>query len=491
MHAACQTRVLATSLSHRARLSRRTLIVASRLLTYLQRCYRLGFGLLLACGLLVGALAGGCTPQVRDQKSVIVIVIDTLRRDKLGIYGNARGLTPQLDALASQALVCDDAWAHAPWTLPSTASLLSGVLPQRHGAGGDVSSGFRAVREDTPLLAEQFRAHGWRTGLIANVDFLGPAFGLTRGFEHVDALGSRDNHTPRTATRTTQDALRFVEGCGDQPFFLVLHYFDVHAEYEPPQPWRARFADPRDAAERTQPMGSREQVVARRFQGATLDADLLGRMERLYDAEVAYVDDAIGAFWRGLPEQVRATCTLVVTSDHGEEFGEHGDWEHGHTHHPEVLRVPLFLRAPDLSPRRETALVGHVDVARTLLARAGLDEQRARDGQRLDTAPLPGDTQHHTAFGRFWGPATTSMRSERYAVHRRASPQAPLLYERPADAWEAQPVRNEARLQGALVSLAAWEAEQELLPAKQGPTPRMDASTKQRLDGVGYVEAPR
>lgn len=468
----------------------------SGLLIYLQRHCRESSGLLLVCGLLAAALASGCAPKVSDQKSVIVIIIDTLRQDKLGVYGNTRGLTPQLDALAGQALVCEDAWAHAPWTLPATASLLSGVLPQRHGAGGDVSSGFRALREDTPLLAEQFREHGWRTGLIANVDFLGPAFGLTRGFEHVDALGSRDNHTPRTATRTTQDALHFVQDCGDRPFFLVLHYFDVHAEYEPPQPWRARFADPRDANERTQAMGSREQVVARRFQGAPLEADLLGRMERLYDAEVAYVDDAIGAFWQGLPAHVRDTCTLVVTSDHGEEFGEHGDWEHGHTHHPEVLRVPLFVRAPDLSPRRETELVGHVDVARTLLARAGLDEARARDGRRFDLAPLHSDKQRqrqqrHVAFGRFWGPSTTSLRTESHSIHRRASPQAPLHYERPSDAWEAQPVRNEARVQSALVGLAAWEADQELMPVKQGPTPRVDASTKQRLDGVGYVEAPR
>lgn len=424
---------------------------------------------------------------------MLVVIVDTLRRDKVGFHGGEGGLTPNLDALAREGLVCDDAWSHAPWTLPATASLYSGLLPQRHGAGGDLSSGFRAVREDAPLVAEQFRDAGWRTGLVANVDFLGPTFGLARGFEHVDALGSADNHAPRDARRTTDDALRFVRESGDEPFLLVVHYFDAHAEYEPPQPWRARFADPRDAQASAIPMGSRAQVVARRFQGAPLDPDHLARMEKLYDGEVAYVDDEIGRLWRSLPEATRANCTLVVTSDHGEEFGEHGDWEHGHAHHAEVLQVPLFLRGPGIPAGREDALVGHVDVARTLLARFGLDDERARDGRVIGRVLGRGvlEPGPHLAHGRFWGPPTTSLRDPEKTIHRRASPQAPLLYDRALDPLEQRASSDEARIQAALVELAAIEAALRLMPARQGPVPRVDAGTRQRLDGVGYVEAPR
>ncbi|MFN9785814.1 MAG: sulfatase [Planctomycetia bacterium] len=445
-----------------------------------------------ACCALLFALAA-CGSKERERESIVVVIVDTLRRDKVGFHGGVRGLTPNLDALAAEGLVCDDAWSHAPWTLPATASLYSGLLPQRHGAGGDLASGFRAVREDAPLLAEQFRDAGWRTGLVANVDFLGPAFGLARGFQHVDALGSADNHAPRDARRTTDDALRFVREAGDEPFLLVVHYFDVHAEYEPPQPWRGRFADPRDAQASTLPMGDRAQVVARRMQQAPLDPDHLARMEKLYDGEVAYVDDEIGRLWRSLPDSVRSTCTLVVTSDHGEEFGEHGDWEHGHAHHAEVLQVPLFLRGPGIPAGREDALVGHVDVARTLLARFGLDDERARDGRllgrvlgRAETTDAP-----HLAHGRFWGPPTTSLRDADTAIHRRASPQAPLLYDRRQDPLEAHALKDEARIQAALVRLAAIETALRLLPPKLGPVPRVDAGTRQRLDGVGYVEAPR
>jgi arylsulfatase A-like enzyme len=448
------------------------------------------FALLLA---LVAAGLCACGRNSRARESVIIVIVDTLRRDKCGFHGGERGLTPNLDALAAEGLVCDDAWSHAPWTLPATASLYSGLLPQRHGAGGDLSSGFRAVREDAPLFAEQFRDAGWRTGLVANVDFLGPTFGLARGFESVDALGSADNHAPRGARRTTDDALRFVRESGDEPFLLVVHYFDVHAEYEPPQPWRARFADPRDAQASTLPMGTRAQVVARRFQQAPLDADHLARMEKLYDGEVAYVDDEIGRLWRSLPEALRASCTLVVTSDHGEEFGEHGDWEHGHTHHPEVLQVPLFLRGPGIPASREATLVGHVDVARTLLARFGLDDELARDGRVLGRAAGRDEVEPgpHLAHGRFWGPPTTSLRDEQATIHRRASPQAPLCYDRRQDPLEERALRDEARIQAALVELAAIETALRLVPAKQGPVPRVDAGARQRLDGVGYVEAPR
>lgn len=421
---------------------------------------------------------------------MLVVVVDTLRQDRLGVYGGRRGLTPNLDALAGEGTLYTEAWSHAPWTLPSTASLFTGLLPQHHGAGGDLVGGFRAVREDAPLLAVQYADGGWRTGIVANVDFLGPAFGLTRGFEHVDVLGSNDNHVPRDATRTTDAALRFVADCGDDPFFLVVHYFDAHAEYEPPQPWRGRFADPRDAQAGGAPMGTRAQVVARRFQGAPLDADTLSRMEKLYDGEVAYVDDQIGRLWRSLPQTVRDTCTLVVTADHGEEFGDHGDWEHGHTHHPELLHVPLLVRGPGIAPgARSMELVGHVDVARTLLARAGLDASLARDGRDLlSSAPVP---VPHLAYGRFWGPPTVSLRDGEIAVHRRAAPQLPLLYARQGDPRERQPLRDEGRERAALERLAAFERDHELVPAKTGPVPRVDAQAKQRLDGVGYVEAPR
>lgn len=421
---------------------------------------------------------------------MVVVVVDTLRQDRLGACGGRRGLTPNLDALAGEGTLYTEAWSHAPWTLPSTASLFTGLLPQHHGAGGDLVGGFRAVREDAPLLAVQYADGGWRTGIVANVDFLGPAFGLTRGFEHVDVLGSNDNHVPRDATRTTDAALRFVGDCGDDPFFLVVHYFDAHAEYEPPQPWRGRYADPRDAQAGGAPMGTRAQVVARRFQGAPLDADTLSRMEKLYDGEVAYVDDQIGRLWRSLPQTVRDTCTLVVTADHGEEFGDHGDWEHGHTHHPELLHVPLILRGPGIAPGvRNPELVGHVDVARTLLARSGLDASLARDGRDLlSSAPAP---VPHLAYGRFWGPPTVSLRDGEIAVHRRAAPQLPLLYARQSDPRERQPLRDEGRERAALEQLAAFERDHELLPARTGPVPRVDAQTRQRLDGVGYVEAPR
>src|SRR5262249_36296792 len=151
-----------------------------------------------------------------------------------------------LDWLAGQGVSFTHAFSHAPWTLPAFASLFTSLPPQAHGAGGRADH-YEALAGSFETLAERFAASGYVTGAIANVDFLGRrTFGLLQGFEKVDARCYQDNQQVREARLTTDAAIHWLESRAGERSFLLVHYFDPHARYAPPQPWRRRFADPRD-----------------------------------------------------------------------------------------------------------------------------------------------------------------------------------------------------------------------------------------------------
>jgi arylsulfatase A-like enzyme len=207
-----------------------------------------------------------------------------------------------------------------------------------------------------------------------NVGFLARPFGVTRGFEHLDARAFDNNQELRDARATTDAALEWVRGQADGAFLLMVHYFDPHAEYRPPREFRRRFAADVGREDATFRFGVRTHVSARRAGRLELRPDILERARRLYEGEVAYVDQEIGRLLDGLEDlDLGETTLVVVTADHGEEFLDHGDWEHGHTLYDELLRVPLILRqAGRLAPSRIDAPVGHVDLGPTLLAWCGI-----------------------------------------------------------------------------------------------------------------------
>src|SRR5688572_1635863 len=146
-----------------------------------------------ALPILLAACADDPSPATVERPNVVLIAIDTLRADKLGCYGNGLGLSPSIDALAAQGARFEQAFSHAPWTLPSFASLMTSLHPEEHGAGGSLGAPFRALAEEAETLPELLRAAGWRTHAIVNVDFLGPSFGVGQGFEGLDARFSDDN----------------------------------------------------------------------------------------------------------------------------------------------------------------------------------------------------------------------------------------------------------------------------------------------------------
>ena len=306
-------------------------------------------GLAAAVAALAAALWLARAGQVRP--NVLLVTIDTLRADRLGCYGGAP--TPTLDALAARGVRFATAIAHAPLTGPSHASLLTGLTPLRHGVRDNGRSSLVAT---APTLAEAFRGAGWRTVAFVSGFPLDHRFGFDRGFESYDdrlPRGSdrrRAAFVERTAERTTAAALRWLgTAAPSAPWFLWVHYFDPHAPYEPPPEHAAHFPG------------------------------------RPYDGEVAFVDAQLGRLLQALEDGSAGRETLVlVTSDHGESLGEHGEETHGVFVYDATLRVPLVLAGPGVPKGRVSQTVARgIDVAPTLLALAGAPPLRGAEGRSL------------------------------------------------------------------------------------------------------------
>ena len=310
----------------------------------------------VALGLALFAVAAfGSTllfVRSRPRPNVLLVTIDTLRADHVGCYGHRAAATPVLDALAARGLRFATAVAHAPLTAPSHASILTGLLPLGHGVR---DNGSFVLPPSPTTLAEVFRDAGYRTAAFVSGFPLDRRFGFARGFETYDdrMLRGRDPrraaYVERTAadvTRAAVDWLRAVRA----PWFAWVHYFDPHAPYDPPADLAARFA------------------------------------ASPYDGEIAFVDRELGRLLAAADEG-RPGALVLVTSDHGESLGEHGEATHGVFVYDATLRVPWIMAGPGLPRGRVSPVVARgIDVAPTLVDYAGLAVPRAMQGRSLRPA---------------------------------------------------------------------------------------------------------
>jgi len=305
----------------------------------------LALGLALACG------PRTAPPARADAPNVLLITIDTLRADRLGLYGYPRPTSPELDRFAAGAVVFEDAQASSPWTLPSLASLLTGEEPATH-----VCRGFGSVLDDSFVtLPERLLAAGYDTACVTSHLFTTTRHGLQQGFVHTDDSFAYPEVEPArniTSQVISDKAIRFLEQKravqDERPWLLWLHYFDPHEEYMPHEDLAPLFATP----------------------GEPTPASAFGDR---YDAEIRYTDQHVGRVLTKLTEAGFDQDTIVlVLSDHGEELFERGGLGHGHSLHREVLHVPFLLRAPGLGARRVNAVVRQLDVPATVLDLAGL-----------------------------------------------------------------------------------------------------------------------
>jgi|SRR5579871_304582 len=425
----------------------------------------------------------------RTRPNVVLMVVDTLRADRLGSYGSGRGLTPFLDGLAARGVRFADAYAASSWTNPSVASLFTSRFPSQH----------RVVALDSKLpdgemtLAELFARAGWETvGFTANLR-LDPTLGFAQGFAGWGVFATVHKITVMQLVRRALRWVRIVwQPRARKPLFLYLHFMEPHSPYDPP----ARHRPPL-------PAGIDVAGVDRKL--LTLAWDELSPREQallpaLYDGEVAALDDGLRRAFAVLGRAgVLDDAIVVLTADHGEALGDHGGWLHGFTLFDEVLHVPLLLWVPGQPPAVIRENVSLVDVGPTLLALAGLPPEPRFEGRSLvpllrgerATAdvvaelPQPGSARDLTRHAQALVRGTLKLIVPRVggALGR------PVLYDLATDPGERSP--DPPAQAGRAPALAAALARTEaMLATRAGPAEHapVDARTRARLRALGYAD---
>jgi arylsulfatase A-like enzyme len=428
-----------------------------------------------------------------DRPDIVLVLVDTWRWDALGANGSAReDITPNLDALAAAGVLFTRAYAASPWTLPSVATTLTGRYPTVHGAFGRYLE-VDAIRPDVPLLAERLLAAGYHTAAVINAPFLHRRFGFDRGFVIYDYHPAQ-NVRLRRAGPSVDAALRHWRSSpADRPIFLLLHVFDPHLAYDPPAPWDRRWTGDYTGPLRP-PLNPLKAMRSGEFDPSPEDRAYL---RALYDGEVGYTDQELGRFLDGLDRAGRDRERLVlVTSDHGEEFGEHGGWEHGHAMYDELVRLPLIVAPPtswQVEPGRVDAQVRALDVVPTLLEAAAVPVSEDLPGRSLRALMTRGRGEDRPAFSEreHLGEATASLRAEGWSLIVYPERDTAELYARD-DAGErndraAVDPERVSRMRALLDSvqgrLAAAAAEQGEAP----PGPELDPELLRQLRALGYV----
>jgi arylsulfatase A-like enzyme len=330
-----------------------------------------------------------------DHPNIILLVIDTLRADRLEPYGYERATSPHLAAMAERGVVFEHTLAPSSWTSPSTATLLSGMDPLRHGFL-DADTSFLAYEETT--LAEVCRVAGLQTAAFIANPILTPGHNFQQGFDVYREL----YRSP--GIDLVAEARKWIEEQEGARFFLYLHLFDPHMPYAPAAQYSESFVSPAPSGFRA---GITVEMMKDFYEGGDVDMAVLDRFiahqSDQYDAEVAASDVAIGDLARALEELSIGDRTVVaVTSDHGEAFGEHGMLAHANSLYDEVLRVPLIFTGPGVAGGdRRSERVEIKDVGKTLLELAHVPGAQRMEGSSLLADGVP-RSQPALLFASIW-----------------------------------------------------------------------------------------
>jgi arylsulfatase A-like enzyme len=356
------------------------------------------FGVLLFVAWRQGWFGSG--GRARAVPNIVFVSIDSLRADHLSCYGAPRLTSPNLDRLAAEGTRVATVVAESSWTLPTHATLLTGLAQTVHGLGG----GGR-LSEHVVTMTELLHEAGYRTHGIWSGPYLHPYFGLNQGFDVYesvmrldgaatttgdastaqDVIGPlhRQSYTDRTSPEIIERALRAIDAAGDQPFFLFLHFFDVHYDYDPPEEYWRRF-DPKYAGT----LDARDWMSNPAIHAKMPESELRHVVAR-YDGEIAFTDHHLGRLFDALDARGLSDDTLVVvTADHGDEFFEHGDKGHRNTLFDEVLLVPWIVRWPGHVKKAAVieAQARHVDLMPTVLDFVGIAPPYALQGDSFAPA---------------------------------------------------------------------------------------------------------
>jgi len=432
---------------------------------------RAAIGVALVCGVLATDCGGNGRERARvsasplphrgalSRANVLLVTIDTLRRDRVGAYGSERGLTPTVDSIAAAGVRFSHAYSHVPMTLPAHTSILTGLLPPHHHVR---TNGTFRLDDRVPTLATLLKGAGYRTGAFIGAFVLDARFGLNRGFDDYDdrypqqPAATSFTFVRRPAAEVTRSAEEWIlssrPGADARPWFAWLHFYDPHAPYDAPPEFRT------------------------------------GRSS--YDAAVAYADAELGGFLGRLRRAGALDRTLIVlTSDHGESLGDHGESTHGLFAYESTLAIPLILTGPSISTAVVDAPVAHVDIVPTILDMTGIDAPAALDGRSLGAADA-GRAIYFEALDanltRGWAPLTGVVRRPWKYIDL----PVPELYDLDRDPAEARnlAVTNRSTAEQLSAALSRFDVpESSGGERRDQPERRLGVDAENRLRALGYV----
>ncbi|MBN1586130.1 MAG: sulfatase [Candidatus Omnitrophica bacterium] len=334
---------------------------------------------LLLAIVAVKALLSDRVPARNKSPNLILISIDSLRADHLGCYHYGKPTSPNIDRLAKQGILFTDCTASSSWTLPSHVSMMTGMYPSSHGV---INPNFK-LRDEADTLAEQLKSNGYSTAAFVSGPLVTSTFGFDQGFDIFEESNSSTLEEKGagdiTSPGLTQAIISWLKKPGKDPFFLFLHFWDVHYDYIPPDPYAGLFD--RDY---TGTFDGRDYVHTD-ILGPPVDANALNHAQALYDGELRWVDYHVGLILDALEELDLDTHTVILlTSDHGDEFNDHGNLGHGKNLYESTLRVPLILASPYHPKGVEISTpTSIVDIPATLLDAVGVVSSIPTEGASI------------------------------------------------------------------------------------------------------------
>jgi arylsulfatase A-like enzyme/Tfp pilus assembly protein PilF len=418
------------------------------------------------CGLLLviffGALwlfRGGLVSS-RDIRHVLLISIDTCRADHLGCYGYHRPTTPNIDKLAAQSVLFENVISSAPITLPSHSSMLTGTIPPYHGVHNN--SDYK-LGESNVTLAEILTGRGFATGAIISAYVLDSQYGLDQGFDSYndsfeEPVRNLLYFSERRGTETSRFADEWLEKHKDEKFFLFLHYFDPHIKYTPPEPFATEFAD------------------------------------NLYAGEIAYTDYCIGQVIKKLKDlNIYDSTLLIITADHGEMLGEHGEDDHTYFIYQPAIKVPLIFKLPGRhKPQKVKNLVGLIDIMPTVCSLLGIEAPAHVQGKDLspyfDQSPISSQNRHIYCESltptRYGAAALLGLVTNRWKYIQTTRPE---LYDIVEDAGETKNLSAQQPDRARILKDRLKQLLQQTLRKDTSTKVDLDEQAIKRLQSLGYV----
>ena len=412
------------------------------------------------------------TPEIRH---VLLISIDTCRSDHLSCYGYPLETTPNIDAIAGQGFVFENAISPQPFTLPAHCSMLTGTIPPFHGVLDNTD--YR-LSEGNSTLAQLLKEKGFSTAAFVSSFVLDARFGLGRGFDlyndDFEETSTTMGINQCTGDKTTRDAVEWLDKHRGEKSFVFVHYFDPHFTYEPPEPFASRF--------RNVPPPEHMSI---RFKQVLLDG---------YAGEIAYTDHCIGQVIDKLRQLDLYDSTLIIiTSDHGEMLGQHGEGTHGYFVYQPAIKVPLIFKLPGIStPQRIAGSVGLVDIVPTVCSILDIELPNPIQGRDLSPCFRGGQLPYQDRYlfcqslepTKYNANSLLSVVTDQYKYIRTTRPE---LYDLVIDRNELDNLaaRQPDRLQN--MEQALRRILEESTRDKENGKAGLDEQARRRLESLGYV----